>query len=371
MKLCYIADANSIHTRRWIEPFVEQGHTIHLLSYKPVQRQLSGVKMIDLTQITNVRKIRFVYWGWWVRQYVHRLQPDILHAHQVQAAGWLGAMANYHPFVVSGWGSDILVEPHKSVLRRTLVSFVLHRCDELTLPSQLLYNEAKALGFPVSRLHHIPWGVETDIFKPKPFDGLVTRERLGIEPGSQVLFCPRSISPLYNLDIFLKAVKVIISHFNNLTIVLLRFSVNSGYLTKLQQFITENDLEEFVLWLPAQKSPTDMARLYRMADVTVSIPSSEGYGFTVYEAMASGCPTVITDLPVFKGELQNKVHTLKVPVQDIDSTSQALDTLLTNSNLRQEIAWNAMDICQNKSVEIRISKSSILYQKLIEESCHT
>jgi glycosyltransferase involved in cell wall biosynthesis len=279
-------------------------------------------------------------------------------------------MANYHPFVVSGWGSDILIEPHKSLLRRTQVNYVLRRCDELTVPSQLLYNEAKTLGFPDSQLHLIPWGVETDVFKPKPDDGLATRERLGIEPESQVLFCPRSISPLYNIDIIAKAVKALIPYFNKLRIVLLQFSVNSRYLTKLQHLITKNDLEEFILWLPPQKSSTDMARLYRMADVTVSIPSSEGYGFSVYEAMASGCPTVITDLPVFSYELQNRIHTLKVPVRDPNSTSEALRTLLINHDLRREIIRNARRISQDKSVQRRESESIALYQKVVR-SCNT
>lgn len=371
MKLCYIANANSIHTRRWIRPFVEQGYTIHLLSYKPVERQLSGVKVVDLTRITNVRKVRFAYWGWWIRRYVHRLQPDILHAHQLQAAGWLGMMAGYHPFVVSGWGSDILVEPHKSALRRLLVKVVLRQCDRLIVPSQLMYDAAKSLGVTDSHLHLIPWGIETDIFRPTPDDRLATRRQFGIGENARVVFCPRSISPLYNIDVVLEAVKAVVSQYPSLRLVLLRFGVNSDYLSKLERMISANDLRKVVVWLPAQEFPSDMAQLYRMSDVVVSIPSSEGYGFTVYEAMATGCPTVVSDLPVFKNELRHEVHTLRVPVRDVEKTSQAIAALLTNLDLRQKLRQNALNVCQEKSVAKRVEQADALYRKLIGKPCNT
>lgn len=369
LRLCFIGNANSIHTRRWIQPFVEQGHTVHLLSYRTMSGTLPGVKTTDLTSIVNTRKLRFAYWGWWVRHYVHRLKPHILHAHQIQAAGWLGALTGYHPFVVSGWGSDILVEPHKSALRRLLVSIVLHQCDALTVPSRLLYNEAKSLGYPEVQMHLIPWGIDTSIFRPLPRDRIATRTQLGIDDDTKVLLCPRRISPLCNIDTVLKSIKFVSPSVPKLRLVLLRFSVDSSYMAELQRLIVEEGLSDIVTWLPSQESPNDMARLYRMADVTVSVPSSEGYGFTVFEAMAAGCPTIITDLPVFKDEIRNRVHALKVPVRDATNTGAAVETLLSNRGLRQHVVQNAIRLCRDKGVETRVAKSSALYQKLAGKPC--
>jgi len=30
MKICYFADAQSIHTQRWVKHFAEKGHEVHL-----------------------------------------------------------------------------------------------------------------------------------------------------------------------------------------------------------------------------------------------------------------------------------------------------------------------------------------------------
>jgi len=33
MKICYFADAQSIHTQRWVKHFAEKGHEVHLISF--------------------------------------------------------------------------------------------------------------------------------------------------------------------------------------------------------------------------------------------------------------------------------------------------------------------------------------------------
>ncbi len=366
MKLCYIADANSVHTWRWIRPFVERGDAVHLVSYKPVRDVPHGVaELVDLTELTNTRKIRFIRWGWWLRRYVRRLQPDILHAHQLQAAGWLGVMANYHPFIASSWGSDLLYEPNRSALRRLLVQRVLRACDRLTVPSAILYGAAQEMGYTESNLHLIPWGIETDIFKPTPDDRDKTRKELGIDTDAKVVFCPRKVSPLYNLDTVLEVVKEIAPQEPSLRLVLLRGSAQAGYLAHLEETITAYSLDGIVLWLPRQETAQDMARLYRMCDVVISIPSSEGYGFSVYEAMATGCPTIISDLPVFERELVHGVHAMKVPVRDTPNTCRACRALLNDPDLRQKLRRNARDICRHKDVATRIEKTVALYSGLI------
>jgi glycosyltransferase involved in cell wall biosynthesis len=370
MRICYIANGNSVHSARWIMPFVERGHTVHLLSYVPVERSWKGLtEVVDLTRLTDVRKVRFALWAWWTRRHIQRIKPDVLHAHQVQAAGWLGAMANYHPFVVSGWGSDILIEPHKSLFRRLLVWFVMRQSDLLTVPSRFMYDAARTLGIPERAIRLVPWGVETDVFRPFPDDRNVTRAELGISSASRVILSPRKVRPLYNIDILFDAIRLARRQVNRLQVVLLRASAESDYLAQLERQIADFGLEDIVLWLPRQESPSDMARLYRMADVCVSIPMSEGYGFSVYEALASGCPTVISDLPIFRAELEDGLHTVKVPVRDVVGTSQRLVEVLTNTNLQQTIRQNGLRMCRYRTVDERIEQTEILYRQMMRRSC--
>lgn len=366
MKLCYIADANSIHTKRWLKPFIQQDHQIYLLSYKPVWREWDGLEeLVDLTQLVNTDKMRFAYWGWWVNRYVRKIKPNVLHAHQIPGAGWLGTMANYHPFVVSGWGSDVLLESDKSAFRRFLTNRVLHKSDQVSVHSQLLFTASQRLGVPTEKLSLIPWDIETDIFRSNIADREQTRARLGLRNSDFVVLGVRGISPLYNTDILLEAVKTAVKTHPYLHLVLLRYNVHPAYIDSLTQKIADWGLQSSVHWLPLQESVADMAALYRMADVMTSIPSSEGYGFTVYEAMACGCPTIISNLPAFEGDLTDGFHTIKTPPRDITAVTQAINNLINDNNLRETLRQNGLQFSEERSTVGHYQQTMTLYNQLI------
>ena len=252
MKICLLANAASVHTRRWIDPLLDRGYHIHVVSYAPVADSIPGVDLVDLTKLTNVPKARFLYWAWWLRRYLADLQPDVLHAHQIQAAGWLGAMSGFHPLVVSSWGSDILVDPQRSIFRRTLVRLVLHASDRLIVPSQLMVQAANDLGYPKAKLRFIPWGVETDVFRSKPADSFATRQRLGIDPGTKVILSPRGLAPVYNQDVLLDAVQGLLSRFPDILLLLLQFNVDQRVAAGLEATVAALGLDQQVRWLPPQ-----------------------------------------------------------------------------------------------------------------------
>jgi glycosyltransferase involved in cell wall biosynthesis len=366
MKICFIANVKSVHARRWIQPLIARGDQVSILSYRPDSNPLPGaVDFVDLTKITNTPKLRFARWGWWIHSYVRRIQPDILHAHQLHGAGWLGAMANYHPYVVSGWGSDILVEPHRSSYRRFLIRIVLSRCDFLTVPSNIRLMAARGLGYPQDRVHLIPWGVDTSIFYPNPKDRQATLTRFGLPTNIPILLSPRRIAPVCNIETILDAFHDIISRNNSTHLALIRFNSVPSYLEQIENHITKLGLREKITWIPALNSPSEIAKLYRSVDVIVSIPSSEGYGATVYEAMASGTPTVISDLPVFNKDLENRIHTVKVPVNDRSKTAEAILEILRVENFRQLIINNGLQISQVNSTENRKIQVASLYDHIL------
>lgn len=366
VKICYIVDAGNIHTIRWIEPLINRGHEVHVLSFVHCARVLPGVaNHVDLTTINNNPKIRFALWGRWVYRYVHLIKPHILHAHQIPGAGWVGVMAKYHPFVVSAWGSDLMVEPHKSRFRRLLLQIVLRQAEQLTVPSPAMADVASRLGVPSQQLHIVPWGVETSVFTASIDDKLQTRLALGIDPHAPVLLAPRRIAPLYHLHTLITAVQLLIPRFPSLRLFVLRYDPDVTYMAQIEQEIEAKGLRKHIHWLPAQDSHEEMARLYRMADIVISIPASEGYGSTVLEAMACGTPTIITDLPVFESDFTDSVDTLKVPVGDDAKTAGAAEQLLDNQKLYHSLAINGLKKGHDKSVSDRVEQVESLYRSLV------
>ena len=72
-----------------------------------------------------------------------------------------------------------------------------------------------------------------------------------------------------------------------------------------------------------------MPDLYRLADVVVSIPASDGGPVTVAEALAVGRPVVATDLPSVREWLAELDPEALVPVDDVAATAAAVETVLS------------------------------------------
>jgi glycosyltransferase involved in cell wall biosynthesis len=351
MKLCVIANANSPHTTRWVTPLLNRGYQVYLVSYTTVQKPIEGMIYTDLTKITNIPVIRFIIWGIWLWKYVRKTDFALVNAQQIQAAGWLAAITGFHPIIVSAWGSDLLLEPKKSFLRKLLVRYVLLKCDRLTVPSEELRQAASRLGVPAIKITTIPWGLYTSPIQAITHQEVTEiRHKFGLNEDDQVVLSPRSIREIYNIEIVLEVLRNLAVQAPNLRLVLLRFNVDDNYYTHILEMISVYGLESRVVWLPPRESSQDMIKLYQISDVVISIPSSEGFGATVYEAMAAGCPTLITDLPVFS-DLHNELHSIKVPVRDISATTDSLARLLSDNQLQDTLRENTRWVSERFSLD--------------------
>jgi glycosyltransferase-like protein len=78
----------------------------------------------------------------------------------------------------------------------------------------------------------------------------------------------------------------------------------------------------------------DMPTLYRAADVLAFPSTREGFGLVVLEALASGIPAVVADLPVLREHLQDGRDCLMVPAGDSGPLSDALVSAVRDDALR-------------------------------------
>jgi glycosyltransferase involved in cell wall biosynthesis len=218
LKLCFISHPDSPHTRRWLNWFIRRGHEVCLLADVPQRQPWPEAQVINLPSIINARVIKYVIWEIYIRQFLDRWRPDILHAHRVSSAGWLGAFSGFHPFVVTPWGSDLYQHPQRSRLARWLAFYTLRHADLVTANSQALSKQAILFGALPERTHLIRWGV--DFERVHPLRNRDSQKKiLGIS-DNPVILSPRALRPIYNIDILIEAMPRVLSVIPHVILVL-------------------------------------------------------------------------------------------------------------------------------------------------------
>jgi len=342
VKICFVGDGKSIHVKRWVGYFAGRGHTVHLISIREGE-QPEGVHQINLKPLQREKRLPFLFrlMGHFlsVRRLVREMRPDILHSHYANLPGWYGAFCNFHPFVLTLWGGDILADQgaFKFPFSRRLTKWALERTDLITVHSRFLRDAALQIGEVGDKIKWVRWGVDLARFRPQ-VDAQSLRSTLNLGSGPVVLSM-RIPHPLYNIETIIKSIPLVKRRMPDVKLIIKEYLAEPGYMGRLRglaQGLGLTDVVTFVGEVPYDRIPFYL----NLADVYVSIPSSDGMPISLMEAMACGAAPVLSDLPQYKEMIVEGENGLYVPPGDEEALSTALITLLKDQGLRRRIVEN-------------------------------
>jgi glycosyltransferase involved in cell wall biosynthesis len=286
----------------------------------------------------------------WLYRLLRRLRPDVVHANWLPAFAHLAALLRARPLVAMAWGSDVYGAGPRELKR---CRYALARADVAMADSADLLERVVELGAPSARTRLLNWGVDLDRFAPPP-DRAEVRRALGVGEGPLVL-SPRALEPLYNP-------RVIVDAFE-------RARSGNGAAQLLLKHIGTGE-PDVGRPLPdgvrvVGHVPYDaMADYYRAADVCVSIPDSDSSPRSVWEAMASGCACVLSDLPWVHELIVDGEHALVVPPRP-DDVAAAIGRLLADAALRERLGRAARElVLRHRDRRAEMDRLAALYEAL-------
>jgi glycosyltransferase involved in cell wall biosynthesis len=313
--------------------------------------------------LDGIPKLRYVLWGLQARNLIRRLRPDILHAHQAISAGWIGAATGFHPFLITPLGSDLLLFPRKSRFSRFLTRFTLGRADLVMAVSREMRRKAISLGVDSEKVRFARWGADLDTYRP---EGDVSGLRKSLELGdSPAILSARGMKPIYNQEVVVRAMPLILQQVPEAKLMLWKYAVDESYLQKIVALIEELDLELAVRFVDRVDSYQKGADYYRLADVMVSMASSDSIPITMLESMACGTPVVITDLPSVRESIGDNENGLLVPVGDPEALASAVIRLLTDSRLQHGLRQKGLAFVREHGDHQRnMARVEEIYQRI-------
>ena len=334
-KVLFLADSNSIHTQKWVKYFVNKGYKISLISFS--EKKIKGVKnyFIKLPSPksispagSNFLKLQYFLSIFKIRKIVNQIKPDILHSHWATSYGIIGCFSNYHPFIVSVWGSDIYEFPYKSFIHKWLIQRVLKSADKICSTSIVMSKEIAK--FTNKEVFITPFGVDVEKFKPQKQESNKKYFTIGTI---------KSLEEKYGLEYLIRAFAILKKQLNDKKIKLEIYGDGSQkeYLKKLSKdFGLSGDIK-FFGHIPHNFVPEKFQRF----DIAVFPSLSESFGVAAIEAQACGVPVVVSNVGGLPEVVNNGKTGFVVPPKDSYIIAKKILYLYENKNIREKMGNTA------------------------------
>ena len=360
LKILYIGWANHVHFIRWVEYFVAVGHRVWILPVSP--GKIDGATTLPF--ITSQKRLNFQKFE--LKLYNSLFQFDLVHVHWAGFAE-IPFFAGLKPYVVTVWGSDIYNISEYSVDSQKRIVAALQNAALVTVDSEDLKRAVEDLGVKSSRIKVVQWGVDSKMFRPCLKDTVLANE-LGIE-GRRVIYSPRNIAPIYNNDIILQAVKVLLERFPDVVLVQKHYNCAQekvdAYLATAEK-LGIRDSVKLIGTMEYEKLPM----IYALADAVVSIPSSDGTPMSVLEAMACGVVPVVSDLPSLREWIQDGYNGFLVSIGDHIMLADRLADVLSASEWRESVISRNLDLVVKRADHYSNMKLiDNCYREVVDCSC--
>lgn len=280
-RLLYVSDAASIHTQRWAAHFSKFGIDVHVASFRPAVIENVTVHIIPKMKLG---KLGYIFAIPYLKKLTKKIRPDVVHAQYVTSYGFLAAVSNLKPLVITAWGTDVLITPNQSWLMKQLTIFALHKADRITTVAKHMNEAIALLGFSTNIISAIPFGVDTELFCfPVNKPNTDTLRIISTRNFSQIYSVHTIIDAIYKLTLTGQAVHLDL--------------VGDGPLRQnLERQVTRLNLIEKVTF-HGHVSHSKLVERLGNAHIFISSALSDGNNISLNEAMACGCFPIATNIP--------------------------------------------------------------------------
>jgi glycosyltransferase involved in cell wall biosynthesis len=210
------------------------------------------------------------------------------------------------------WGYDLMQDAERNAIWGWMTRYTLQRSSVMVGDCEAVRRQASRFGMANDRIVVFPWGVDLTRFVP----GTLNLKN----PDRFTLLSVRSWEPIYGVDVLARAFVQAAHQCSNLYLVMLG---GGSQAELIQNIFAEGEVVDRV-YFPGQVGYVALPDFYRKADLYLSASHTDGSSVSLLEAMASGCPVVVSDIPGNREWVQPGVNGWLFPDGDVRAMAQAI-----------------------------------------------
>ncbi|MBI3736170.1 glycosyltransferase family 4 protein [Candidatus Sumerlaeota bacterium] len=383
MRIALLANPDNLHSRRWIEFLRRRGHELLVIADPHTQTRPENVRIAvpRWNLATNILAFKLTPQphGNSIWKYLHyrpilrEFAPEIVHGFEAYYNGLATAWAGDYPKVLTPWGKDVQHDAFQGPLWRWIVRRSLEGVDVITTNDETMpeFLEMK-FGVPRAKTNPFSWGVDLAIFNPGHASAAGEwRRKLDIPSDSPVVFSPRKFHPYWGAERVIAAIPEILTAHPAAVFVLLAPEDEHGFRAAMKRRLEAEGISRSVRWIEEWLAPEQMAELFNLSDLFISVPQTDLLAMTVLEGMACGSMPALSNLNSYRKhaapEMGDGRNAVVLEKNTPGALSRAVCTILADPARRREAAkFNIARMTELENAEINMAKIETVYRAAIE-----
>jgi glycosyltransferase involved in cell wall biosynthesis len=300
MKILYFSRDYTTHDHRFLSALAKTEHEVgflrlekrgHALDDRPLPPEIQHLPWVGGQSPARFRDGLRLVAG--LKSVIRDFKPDLIQAGPIQRSAFLVALTGFHPLITMSWGYDLLMDVHNGLAWEWATKFTLQRTDALVGDCDTIRDLVIQSGMDADRIVTFPWGANIEKYHPAKNKSEPFRDRLGWNHHEFVLLSTRGWSELYGVEDLARAFVRAAQQRPELRLLMLG---NGPLAPKIRRIFQRGGVQNYVHF-PGQITQEKLPDYYRAADLYISTSHSDGTSISLLEALASGLPVLLTDIP--------------------------------------------------------------------------
>jgi len=280
-----------------------------------------------------------------LRRVLQQIKPDLVLAGPIQRSAFLVALAGFSPLISMSWGYDLLHDVRRNKLWELATRFTLKRSDAMVGDCDTIRGIAVQYGMDPKRIVIFPWGIDIHHFAvSRNEDPNPIRNRKGWDENKFVLLSTRTWASLYGVVDLARAFILAFQQRSQLRLLMLGGGPQSQ---QIKRIFTQSGLIDYVHF-PGQVNQAELVHYYQAADLYISTSHSDGTSISLLEALACGCPVLLSDIPGNREWINPGEQGWLYPDGDVAALAKAIVYAVDNRSKLTQMGESARKLVEQR-----------------------
>lgn len=344
MRIIYFSKSYTPHDYRFLSSLSKTKHEVHYLRLEASKRQTE-----DRSVPENIRQILWAggrgEFRWRdlarltfdLKRLIKQIKPDLIHAGPVQTCALIAVLSGFRPVLTMSWGYDLVMDADQNAWMRGVTRYTLKRSAFFISDANVSRAKAVHFGMDPEKTEIFAWGTDIQHFTPQP-----------LKPSDLetfTLFCNRTWEPIYGVDVLAKAFVKVAREHPAVNLILLGGGSQSA---KIRQILMNGAVLDRVHF-GGHVSQADLPRWYHMADLYISPSHVDGSSVSLMEALASGLPCLVSDIPGNREWIEDGVNGWLFRDGDVEDLAAKISYAIKNRRQFEKIGKSARQTAEQKA----------------------